>query len=162
MDQKVGLRSLCYAEAPFLICSASVVGSKEGEGPLKNLFDKVGTDDFFGQDTWEEAESQLQKEAMSLLLYKSRRKPEDIRYLFAGDLLGQTIASSFGLKEFQVPLFGLYGACSTCGESLALASMTVAAGYANEVVAITSSHFASAEKQFRFPLEYAKDRKSVV
>ena len=81
MDQKVGLRSLCYAEAPFLICSASVVGSKEGEGPLKNLFDKVGTDDFFGQDTWEEAESQLQKEAMSLLLYKSRRKPEDIRYL---------------------------------------------------------------------------------
>lgn len=158
MDQKVGLRSLCYAEAPFLICSASVVGSKEGEGPLKNLFDKVGSDDFFGQDTWEEAESQLQKEAMSLLLYKSRRKPEDIRYLFAGDLLGQTIASSFGLKEFQVPLFGLYGACSTCGESLALASMTVAAGYANEVVAITSSHFASAEKQFRFPLEYANQR----
>ena len=81
-----------------------------------------------------------------------------MRYLFAGDLLGQLIASSFGLKTFEIPLFGLYGACSTCGEALALSSMTVAAGYADHVAAVTSSHFASAEKQFRFPLEYANQR----
>ena len=87
---------------------------------------------------------------------KQIKKPEDMRYLFAGDLLGQLIASSFGLKTFEIPLFGLYGACSTCGEALALSAMTVAAGYADRVAAVTSSHFASAEKQFRFPLEYAK------
>ena len=95
---------------------------------------------------------------MALTLAKINRKAEDVRYLFAGDLLGQTIASSFGLKEFEIPLFGLYGACSTCGESLSLASMNLAAGYADCVAAVTSSHFASAEKQFRFPLEYANQR----
>lgn len=89
---------------------------------------------------------------------QSRIKKEDIRYLFAGDLLGQTMATSFGVLDFQVPLFGLYGACSTCGESLSLGAMCVAAGYADHVVTMTSSHFASAEKQFRFPLEYANQR----
>ena len=100
----------------------------------------------------------LQKEALTLALGKADQKPEDMRYLFAGDLLGQLIASSFGLKTFEIPLFGLYGACSTCGEALALSAMTVAAGYADRVAAVTSSHFASAEKQFRFPLEYANQR----
>ena len=95
---------------------------------------------------------------MTLALGKADQKPEDMRYLFAGDLLGQLIASSFGLKTFEIPLFGLYGACSTCGEALALSAMTVAAGYADRVAAVTSSHFASAEKQFRFPLEYANQR----
>ena len=89
---------------------------------------------------------------------KAGLQKEDIRYLFAGDLLGQTIATSFGVLDFQVPLFGLYGACSTCGESLSLGAMCVAAGYADHVVTMTSSHFASAEKQFRFPLEYANQR----
>ena len=121
-------------------------------------FDCIGSDDKFGQDTWEAAESSLQQEALTLALGKADKKPEDMRYLFAGDLLGQLIASSFGLKTFEIPLFGLYGACSTCGEALALSSMTVAAGYADHVAAVTSSHFASAEKQFRFPLEYANQR----
>ncbi len=158
MNQQVGKGSLCFSEAPFIVSSASVVGTKEGEGPLRDYFDMIGADDKFGQDTWEEAESELQKEAVTLALGKAKYKNDEMRYIFAGDLLGQEIASSFGLKSFEIPLFGLYGACSTCGESLSLAAMTVAAGYADRVVAVTSSHFASAEKQFRFPLEYANQR----
>ena len=127
MDQQVGSGSLCFAKAPFIIGTASVVGTKEGEGPLADAFDCIGPDDKFGQQTWEAAESSLQKEALTLALGKADQKPEDMRYLFAGDLLGQLIASSFGLKTFEIPLFGLYGACSTCGEALALSAMTVAA-----------------------------------
>ena len=93
-----------------------------------------------------------------MVLEKAGVDAEEVRYLFAGDLLGQTIATSFGVLDFQIPLFGLYGACSTAGESLGLAAMTVAAGYADLVAAVTSSHFASAEKQFRFPLGYANQR----
>ena len=158
MNQMVGNGSLCFSKTPFIISTASIVGKKEGEGPLKDCFDVIGSDEKFGEENWEAAESALQKEALALTLAKINRKAEDVRYLFAGDLLGQTIASSFGLKEFEIPLFGLYGACSTCGESLSLASMNLAAGYADCVAAVTSSHFASAEKQFRFPLEYANQR----
>ena len=158
MSAQIGKQSLQFAEAPYIISSASIVGTKEGEGPLGNCFDVVGQDDKFGSDTWEEAESTLQKEAFSMAVGKAGLKAEDIRYLFSGDLLGQTIATSFGLMDYQVPLFGLYGACSTCGEALSLGAMCVAAGYADHVVAMTSSHFASAEKQFRFPLEYANQR----
>ena len=157
MSVQVGKQSLQFAEAPYIISSASIVGKKEGEGPLGNCFDVIGEDDKFGADTWE-AESTLQKEAFSMAVGKAGMKAEDIRYLFSGDLLGQTIATSFGLMDYQVPLFGLYGACSTCGEALSLGAMCVAAGYADRVVAMTSSHFASAEKQFRFPLEYANQR----
>ena len=159
MNQQVGIGSLCFSKTPFIISSGSVVGKKEGEGPLAACFDVIGTgDEKFGEENWEAAESALQKEALTVTLGKINRQATDVRYLFAGDLLGQTIASSFGLKEFEIPLFGLYGACSTCGESLSVASMTVAAGYADCVAAVTSSHFASAEKQFRFPLEYANQR----
>lgn len=158
MNQRIGEQSLRFAEAPFIVSSASIVGTKEGEGPLGKEFDMIGADDKFGENTWEESESLLQKEAMTLALGKADMKPEEIRYVFAGDLLGQEIASSFGLMDFQVPMFGLYGACSTCGESLSLAAMCVAAGYADHAAAVTSSHFASAEKQFRFPLEYANQR----
>lgn len=158
MYMQIGKQSLQFAEAPYIISSASIVGKKEGEGPLRNCFDVIGEDDKFGQNTWEEAESTLQKEAFAMAIGKAGLKPPDIRYLFSGDLLGQTIATSFGLLDYQVPLFGLYGACSTCGEALSLGAMCVAAGYADQVVAMTSSHFASAEKQFRFPLEYANQR----
>lgn len=158
MDVQIGKQSLQFAEAPYIISSASIVGKKEGEGPLGNSFDVVGDDDKFGQDSWEKAESTLQKEAFQLAIGKAGLTQQDIRYLFSGDLLGQDIATSFGLMDYQVPLFGLYGACSTCGEALSLGAMCVAAGYADCVVAMTSSHFASAEKQFRFPLEYASQR----
>lgn len=155
---QLGLQSIQFEEAPFILSSSSIVGTKEGEGPLGKLFDVVGEDDKFGENTWEAAESALQKEACTLAMGKAGISKGDVRYLFGGDLLGQSIATTFGLMELQIPLFGLYGACSTAGESLSLAAMTVAAGYAEQVMAVTSSHFASAEKQFRFPLEYANQR----
>ncbi len=158
MHKCLGRASIKFDEGVYIVNSASVVGTKEGQGPLGGLFDRVGTDDLFGVSTWEEAESTLQKEAIYLALKKAGKKPEDIQFLFAGDLLGQSIASSFGIKSFEIPLFGLYGACSTCGESLMLGSLMVAAGYAEHVVCVTSSHFASAEKEFRFPLEYGNQR----
>lgn len=158
VDMQIGKQSLQFSEPPFILSSANIVGTKEGDGPLGEYFDVIGGDDKFGQNTWEEAESTLQKEAFTMAIGKAKKKAENIRYLFSGDLLGQTIATSFGLMDFKVPLFGLYGACSTCGEALSLGAMCVAAGYADCVVAMTSSHFASAEKQFRFPLEYANQR----
>lgn len=158
MSDIAGKQSLRFSEAPYIISSASIVGKKEGEGPLGDYFDVVGEDDLFGCESWEEAESTLQKEAAVLALGKADLKPQDLRYIFAGDLLGQTIATSFGLMDFDVPLFGLYGACSTAGESMSLGAMCVAAGYADKVLTVTSSHFASAEKQFRFPLEYGNQR----
>lgn len=142
----------------YILNSASIVGKKEGEGPLGNLFDMVGEDDLFGCNTWEEAESNLQKDAIYMALGKAGKQKEDIRYLFAGDLLGQSIATSFGIASYQIPLLGVYGACSTCGESLTLGAMAVSAGYADYVACVTSSHFASAEKEFRFPLEYGNQR----
>lgn len=158
MNQIKGKSSIELEHKVYILSSASIVGKKEGEGPLGNLFDMVGEDDLFGCNTWEEAESNLQKDAVYMALGKAGRKQEDIRYLFAGDLLGQSIATSFGLSSYQIPLFGVYGACSTCGESLALGAMTVSAGYADYVACVTSSHFASAEKEFRFPLEYGNQR----
>lgn len=153
-----GLQSIAFEKAPFLINSASVVGRKEGEGPLGKLFDMIEPEDLFGENTWEEAESAMQKEACLLALGKAHLRPEDIRFLFGGDLLRQGIATSLGVEELQIPMFGLYGACSTSGEALALASMSVAAGYGEYMLAVTSSHFGSAEKEFRFPLGYANQR----
>lgn len=153
-----GKQSIAFEQPPYISSYASIVGQKEGDGPLGNYFDKIETDPMVGKSNWEEAESELQKQAAQMALKKAKLLPEDIRYLFSGDLLGQIIASSFGMLELQIPMFGLYGACSTAGESISLAAMTVAAGYAKHCLAVTSSHFASAEKQFRYPLEYASQR----
>ena len=120
MSEVKGKQSLRFAKTPFILNSASVVGKKEGEGPLGEYFDVIGNDDKFGCESWEEAESTLQKEAATLALGKAGLTPEEIRYIFAGDLLGQTIATSFGLLDFEIPLFGVYGACSTAGESMTL------------------------------------------
>lgn len=154
----LGKQSMELKNPVFIRDSASVVGTKEGQGPLSELFDLVGQDDMFGCGSWEEAESSLQKDAVYLALGKAGLKKEEIRYLFAGDLLGQSIASSFGLASYEIPLIGLYGACSTCGLSLSMGAMAVNAGYADHVVCVTSSHFASAEKEFRFPLGYGNQR----
>lgn len=153
-----GKQSIRLDEPVYINGNASVVGKKEGEGPLGLLFDMVGEDDMFGCNTWEEAESSLQKDAVSLALGKAGKKAEEIRYVFAGDLLGQSIATSFGIMNYRIPLFGVYGACSTCGETLSLGAMTVAGGFAEQVLCVTSSHFASAEKEFRFPLGYGNQR----
>ena len=158
MNRQAGKSSIYLEEPVYIRSSASIVGKKEGQGPLGDLFDMAGDDDLFGCKTWEEAESNLQKDAVYMALEKAGLKPEEDRYLFAGDLLGQSIATSFGLSSYEIPLFGVYGACSTCGESISLGAMAVAAGYADIVACVTSSHFASAEKEFRFPLEYGNQR----
>lgn len=158
MNQKLGKSSIRLEKGVSILNSASIVGKKEGEGPLGLLFDKVGEDDLFGCNTWEEAESSLQREAVRMALHKAGVREGEVSFLFAGDLLGQSMATSFGLSAYDIPLFGLYGACSTCGESLTLGAMAVAGGYADKVVCVTSSHFASAEKEFRFPLEYGNQR----
>ena len=153
-----GKQSLLFENAPYIVSAASVTGSKEAAGPLGKLFDMTNEDDLFGAQTWEEAESTMQKEACVLALGKAHVKADEIRYLFGGDLLRQGIATSMGVEALQIPMFGLYGACSTSGEALALAGMFAAAGYGKYMLAVTSSHFGSAEKEFRFPLGYANQR----
>ncbi len=155
----IGTASLRFDEPVYIQGYASVVGKKESEGPLKDYFTKIEQDPFFGKKTWEEAESCLQETIALAAIQNAGLKPSDMRYLFSGDLLGQLIASSFGLKELQRPIFGLYGACSTMGEALSLGSMCVAAGYGEHVLCMASSHFGSAEKSFRFPLGYGSQRK---
>ncbi|MDE5597570.1 MAG: stage V sporulation protein AD, partial [Lachnospiraceae bacterium] len=154
----LGKQSIRFDNPPYIVNSASIVGSKEGQGPMGKLFDKVGQDDMFGAQTWEEAESALLKDALQMALSKENLKKEDIQLIFAGDLLGQSIASSFGLASFHTPHVGLYGACSTCGLSIAVGSMAIAGGFVEKAACVTSSHFASAEKEFRFPLAYGNQR----
>ena len=153
-----GRQSIKIPVPVYIRASASIAGSKEGDGPLGDLFDMVGVDDKFGSNTWEEAESTLQKETLQLAIGKAGLSGEDIRFLLAGDLLAQSMASSFGLASFQIPLIGLYGACSTCGLSLAIAAALIVGGMAQYVASVTSSHFASAEKEFRYPLGYGNQR----
>lgn len=153
-----GSQSFVPGRPVYIRASACVAGTKEGEGPLGELIDMVGKDDLFGTETWEEAESTLQKEAVTLALGKAGMKAQEVRYLFAGDLLGQSTASSFGTASFDIPHMGVYGACSTCGETIGLGTMAIAGGMAEDVICVTSSHFASAEKEFRYPLAYGNQR----
>ena len=157
-QQLTGSASIAFTRPVYIISCASVAGKKEGEGPLGNAFDLICEDPMFGTDTWEAAESTMQKEAASLAIGKAGLTPSDIRMVFAGDLLAQTSASSFGIAGMGIPFYGLFGACSTMGESLSLAAMSVAAGYGDHILCATSSHFASAEKEFRFPQGYGNQR----
>ena len=153
-----GKASIRLERPPHILGAAAVAGSKEGEGPLGNYLDLISADPMFGRKTWEEAEAHMQNRAAHLALEKAGLTTDDLRYLFAGDLLGQLIATSFGLAELGVPLFGLYGACSTMGEALSLAAVMIDSGNAKYTEALASSHFASAEKEFRFPLAYGNQR----
>lgn len=150
--------SFLFPEPVWIEASASIVGTKEGEGPYGTCFDVIGGDNTFGCETWEEAESVLQKEALQLAMNKAKITKEEVQAIFAGDLLGQSIASSFGLASFDLPHIGLYGACSTSGLSLAIGSIAILSGMAGRVACVTSSHFASAEKEFRAPLAYGSQR----
>ena len=153
-----GKASLLFENPVYVAGMASVAGKKEGEGPLGKQIDVVEADPMFGADNWEKAESAMQKQAADLALEKGGIHRGDVRYLFAGDLLGQLIATSFGSVDLEIPLFGLYGACSTMGEALSLGAMCVAGGHGDQVLALASSHYATAEKQFRFPLSYGNQR----
>ena len=138
--------------------SASIVGPKEGSSHFAEGFDRICQDPFLGKDSWEEAESELQKQALNILFCKANVEETEIDCIFSGDLLSQTTASSYGLLSFGIPNYGIYGACSNCGATLALGAILLSGGYANKVVALTSSHFGSAEKEFRFPLGYGAQR----
>ena len=153
-----GRRSFLLPEPPTIAAWSSVAGKKEAEGPLGHCFDHTDTDSYFGQKTWEKAESQLQKLALELLLQKAALQPRSIDLVCSGDLLNQCISSSFSLRNTGLPAVGLYGACSTMAESLLVSSMAVGGGFAQRAVAMTSSHFASSERQYRFPLGYGGQR----
>jgi len=147
-----------YNNKPSIISYAAIVGSKEGKGPLGDCFDMVLTDDKFGEKSWELAESKLQHQSVAMALDKAKLTPENIDVICAGDLLNQCIGSAFGLKNYNIPFLGLYGACSTMAESLVVSSRFIAEQQNKTAVAVTSSHFCSAERQFRFPLEYGGQR----
>lgn len=141
------------------ICAAaSAVGKKENEGPLGSCFDLHDATDQFGQKTWEAAESEMQRQGLSLALKKAGLTVQDVDILFAGDLLNQCVASAYGLLEYDIPYCGIYGACSTSAEGILLASMAVSGGIVETAAVVTSSHYCAAERQYRTPLEYGAQR----
>jgi len=156
--KKLGGQTAALACPPSLLSFANVVGKKEGEGPLAACFDYVDTDDAFGASTWEQSERAMQQKALTLALEKAGPGEGQLDWLFAGDLLNQCISSSFAARDQKCPFFGLYGACSTMAESLSLAALLVDGGFAAHAAAMTSSHFCSAERQYRTPLEYGGQR----
>lgn len=157
-NKKQGAQTAALAHPPSFLGCANVVGTKEGQGPLARFFDVISSDDSFAQASWEKAESAMQKQALTLALEKSRLSSVSLDWLFAGDLLNQCISSAYAARGQDIPYFGLYGACSTMGESLALAAMTLDGGFGTYAGAVASSHFCSAERQYRTPLEYGGQR----
>ncbi len=156
--KKIGRSTVEFENKISILSRGNIVGKKESQGPLKNDFDEFSNDSRFGQDSFEKAESHLQKRAVEIALNKLNLQKENVDLIFAGDLLNQCISSSFGLKEMNIPFVGLYGACSTMVLSLIMATLSVSSGFANTAIAVTSSHFCSAERQYRFPLEYGGQR----
>ena len=156
--QKLGKQTIMFDTPINILSAASIVGPKEAEGPLAKYFDKCLEDEFWQEKTWEKAESKIIKETVNTSISKSGLSTQDINYCFAGDLLNQCISSSFGLREINIPFYGIFGACSTFGEGIGLASIFIESGAAKNIICATSSHFCSAEKQFRFPLELGKKR----
>lgn len=157
-NQKRGRQSFILSEPPVIRCWASAAGKKESEGPLSHTFDIKCRDAYFGQRTWEQGEKQMQKIVLQKLIQKSGISLSELDVVFSGDLLNQCIGSSFTLRNMGIPHLGLYGACSTMAESLLMASMAVGGGFVEKAVAMTSSHFASSERQYRFPLGYGGQR----
>ena len=155
---KRGRQSFVLETSPVITAWASIAGKKESEGPLAHAFDLTSTDTLFGQKTWEQAEKHMQQLALDTLATKAGISKRDFDLVFSGDLLNQCIGSSFSLRNQKIPHLGLYGACSTMAESLLMAAMTVGGGFADKAVAMTSSHFASSERQYRFPLGYGGQR----
>lgn len=156
--QKCGKQSFVLKNPPTITAWASTAGKKEGEGPLANTFDIIQTETYFGEQTWEKAEKRMQQITLDTLIKKAGITKKDIGLVFSGDLLNQCVSSSLSLNNMGIPHLGLYGACSTMAESLLIAAMTVGGGFSDNVVAMTSSHFASSERQYRFPLGYGGQR----
>ena len=156
--EKLGKQTIKFTKPPTILDTACIVGPKEAEGPLAKYFDKCLEDEFWGEKTWEKAESKILKETVYSAVKKSGIPISNIDYCFAGDLLNQCISSSFGLRDSNIPFIGIFGACSTFVEGLGLGSVFIDGGAADNVICAASSHFCSAEKQFRFPLELGNQR----
>lgn len=156
--KKIGKQTIKFDNPPCILDAACIVGPKEADGPLAKYFDKCLEDEFWGEKTWEKAESKIVRETVNTLFAKSGMSSKDIDYCFAGDLLNQCISSCFGLRDSNIPFFGIFGACSTFVEALSLASVFVESGAGKKALCAASSHFCSAEKQFRFPLELGNQR----
>ena len=157
-EKRIGQRTVALSNPPSVLSFANIGGKFEGQGPLSGYFDELSQDSFFGEKTWEKAESAMQKKVVRRALEQAKLKPKDIGYILAGDLLNQCIGSSFGLRELGIPFYGLYGACSTMGESLSLAAMLIDGGFTERAIAVTSSHFCTAERQYRMPVPYGSQR----
>ena len=156
--EKLGKQTIKFNNPPSIISTACIVGPKEAEGPLAKYFDQCLDDEFWGEKTWEKAESKIIKETVNTVISKSELPSSNIDYCFAGDLLNQCISSSFGLRDLNMPFIGIFGACSTFVEGLIMSSIFVEGGAGNNCLCAASSHFCSAEKQFRFPLELGNQR----
>lgn len=157
-EKKVGVQTVKLLNPPSILGTATIVGPKEGDGPLKDYFDIILEDDMWGQESFEKSEAKIQEEAIKQAIANANLSLNEIEYLFSGDLLNQITTSSYTARQLNIPYFGLYGACSTMTESLSLGAMIIDGGFADKVVCATSSHFSSAERQFRFPLEYGSQR----
>ncbi|MBE7041007.1 MAG: stage V sporulation protein AD [Ruminococcaceae bacterium] len=157
-EKRRGVQTIFYEKPPVILGTGSVAGKKESEGPIGSYFDVVAEDNVLGEKTWEKAESAFARRAASEAFSNSGVAPDKIHYLFGGDLLNQCTGTSYGIRDFGIPFIGLYGACSTMALGLSMAASFIDGGYADFCAAITSSHFCSAEKQFRFPLEYGGQR----
>lgn len=156
--EKLGKQTIKFSTSPTINSTACIVGPKEGQGPLVKFFDQCLEDEFWGEKTWEKAESKIIKETVNTAIAKSNLSISELDYCFAGDLLNQCISSSFGLRDLNVPFLGLFGACSTFVEGLIMSSIFVDSGAGTNCLCAASSHFCSAEKQFRFPLELGNQR----
>ncbi len=157
-SKRIGSQTVKFENPPVILSAASVVGPKEGEGPLKDCFDVILEDILHGEDSWEKAESKYVEDALKLAVQKAELKMDDIQYILSGDLLNQVTGTTFGVRSLKRPFFGLFGACSTMGEAMSLGAMLVDGGYAKHVLSAASSHFCAAEKQFRFPLDMGTQR----
>ena len=158
MAKRLGRQTLRLEQPPVVLSYAAVGGKKEGEGPLKRGFDFLSEDSYFGEASWEKAESRMLKQCFQLACNKGDLPSASLDYVFAGDLLNQCVSSAFAMKDSALPYFGLYGACSTMAEGLSLAALLLDGGAAERCCALTGSHFCSAERQYRFPLEYGGQR----
>ncbi len=158
MAKHIGQQSIKFEKKISIAATASTVGTKEGEGPLGKYFDVILKDAVDGEASWEKAESKIVKDTLTLAVKKAGLTMDDIDYIFSGDLLNQGTGSAYGIRDLNRPFFGLYGACSTFGESISLGSVTIESGGASKVLVGASSHFCAAEKQFRFPLGLGTQR----
>ena len=152
--KRCGRQTVTLASPPVLSASAAIVGKKEGDGPLADRFDLIEPDAYFAQKTWEKGESSMFERCLNLACQKAGLAPEKLDYIFSGDLQNQCAAAAYAMRSFSAPYFGLYGACSTMAESIALSAMLIDGGFADTCAAITGSHFCTAERQYRFPLGY--------